>query len=88
MKSIAVLAFLVIVYMFNEDWGIRFIGLIEILWAIYVLKNRNIGFGVEGHAESAFLSGKIVVIVGLAGLILGVLIFIWPDIVKELSPRY
>lgn len=87
-KPVTVFIALVGLTIINQNLGIRVTAVLEIIWAVKVIKRRSVSFGIEGHEKHHHLSGGIAIVIGFIALVLGMVLFIWPSLVDSLATRY
>lgn len=79
---------IIVVTMLNATLGIRLIAVVEIIWAISIIKSRKVAYGIEGHEMKNSITGSFAIIIGVLALGLGVTLLIDPSLMLGLSSRF
>src|SRR5262245_103519 len=82
-----VFALLVAAFLYDRIVGWRVLGLAEIGWAVWVIVQRRVSYGIEGRPPAGYLVGASAIAVGVVGVAIGLLFVFAPHAIDGLFHR-
>ena len=84
LQGLAAFLILVVVFLaFGPRVGWRVTGVISLFLSVRWLREGRVGVGIEGYPPSFYLTGKSAVAMSLLGIILSLLLILYPEAISR-----